>query len=220
MLDVGLSLFVCLFVYCKFENLWLLKFPIHQNQNKTYPGFEHELTRRDLWGNVEISPGERGRCGRWRSFIKWDDILINYMGESLHNVYRYQITTGHTLLSQLNKGEIKQNHWLTGWFTVSVSVPARACALSTACTRGQWVMNSADVHIPESNQTPQSEALLAPPVYTSSASPRDISFSAVEFHHLWNKEHSFLTREFFDATNGTFDKRYNHSMCVLQLLLK
>lgn len=133
MLDIGLSLFVCLLQVC--ESLFL-KFPIHQNQNKTYPGFEHELTRRDLWGNVEISPGERGRCGRWRSFIKWDDILINYMGESLHNVYRYQITTAHTLLSQLNKGEIKQNHWLTGWFTVSVSAPARSCALSTVVHSG------------------------------------------------------------------------------------
>lgn len=51
-------LFVCfcfVLFYCKFENLFFLKFPIHQNQNQTYPGVERELTRRDLWGNVEIS---------------------------------------------------------------------------------------------------------------------------------------------------------------------
>ena len=65
MLDVGLSCFVCLFfvlvcvcvcvcVLLQVLEFLLLKFPIHQNQNKTYPGVEHELTTRDLWGIVEM----------------------------------------------------------------------------------------------------------------------------------------------------------------------
>ena len=86
------------------------------------------------------------------------------MGESLHNIYRCQITTTHTLLSHFNKVEIKQNHWFTGWFTVSISAPLMLC-FKHCVYPGQWVLNSADVHTPGSSQTPQSEALLVYHLY-------------------------------------------------------
>lgn len=49
------------------SHVWESLLLIHQNQHKTFPEV-CELARRDFCSNMEVFPGERGRCERWKSF--------------------------------------------------------------------------------------------------------------------------------------------------------